>query len=209
MIKGSRFAGVWLACMLVCACVVQSKAAEMTAGRWAIGYDEGIGGRYYVVDAFSVHGALDYRVTGADTVGRQPINTIALKLGGGYALLMNESVALSLFGEWRQELNQMETAQRVPQSGTNVDATMRYNQWNTIFRLGVRPEVFITDQFSIDYRAGVEFIMHGTEYELNATNDDTRSKENDFLEFGIYRARDLLMGEMNPMLAIGINYYLN
>jgi outer membrane protein OmpA-like peptidoglycan-associated protein len=173
-----------------------------TAGTIGIGFDEGFFVRGYIIDKVALYGGFSYHVIGADTFTLQPLNRIAWKLGGEYLFWKFSRLNLSAFGEWREESNQGQTL--VARGGY----TMRYNQWNTIFRAGIRPEYFLLNYLSIDFKLGAAYIHHGPSYKLNATGIDTESKRDDYDELGIYYGRAPFRSEPNLLLNFGVTLYL-
>jgi hypothetical protein len=127
---------------------------------------------------------------------------VAWKLGGEYVFRQFNKLRVSAFGEWRQEMNQGETDFAL---GGN---TLRYNQWNTILRFGIRPEWFILNQLSIDYKIGIEFIHHGTTYKLNGARTSTQSNNSGYEELGMICGRGPFLKDPEILLNFGVNIYI-
>jgi hypothetical protein len=118
-----------------------------------------------------------------------------------------ERLQLAALAEWRQELQQYNTVGTIV-NDDGVNAHMRYNQWNTIFRVAVHPEFFITERFSLDYKFGLEFINHGPTYDVNLNRSGTESNDDGYAEFGVWRARPLFGGEPSLLLNLGFTFYI-
>jgi hypothetical protein len=208
---------------LVLLCCGMGWAAESPGGSLAVGYDEGLVARYQisriipmVLPEFSAYLGLAYYVHGADTVGEQPLNCFAFKLGGEYTFRDWEKFRLHAFVEWREEMVQ----QQVYLPGTPFNNHERYNQWNSIFRTGIRPEFFINNHFSFDYRLGLQLVYHSSDFKPNDANTGIEKMKNGHAEFGVYEARfppigkdahgQVASGFFNQsfLLAIGFNIYI-
>ncbi len=170
-------------------------------GDIAISIDEGIVGRVQILDQVSGYVGFGYHLMGPDTVTNQPLSQLSWKLGGEYLLKQWDRLRFNAFGEWRQALKQ-------GQLEPAVDGTiLRYNQWSSYFRVGVRPELFLLDNLSIDYKMAVQFVSHGPTFKLNAERSSTESNHNDYREFGFYSGSNPFW-DGNPLLFnIGITLY--
>lgn len=178
---------------------------EASSGRssgLSVGYDEGVLVRGYILRNVAAHVGCGFYTVGPDTVGHQPLSRVSWKLGGEYAFKNFEKLRVSAFGEWREELNQGETGH------AEGGQTLRYNQWNTIFRIGIRPEWFVLNQLSIDYKIGIQFIEHGTTYRLNDDKTGTQSNKSTYHEVGMVAGRSPFLQDSEILLNIGINLYL-
>jgi hypothetical protein len=91
-------------------------------------------------------------------------------------------------------------------TGRNVH--MRYNQWNTSFRVMAHPEFFVTPRFSVDYKFGLEFTHYGDTYKVNANRSGTQSNNDSYGDFGLYRADPLLRNEHSLLLSLGFTFYI-
>ena len=167
-----------------------------------VGFDEGFIARYYVLSNVAAYVGLGAYVIGPDTATRQPLGRVAWKLGGEYIFKEFNKFRVSAFGEWREEMNQGQTGPAV--SGN----TLRYSQWNTIFRIGIRPELFILDQLSIDYKIGLAFIHHGATFKLNDARTGTENRKNSYDELGVYCGRAPFLQDPEYLLNIGITLYI-
>lgn len=184
-------------------------------GSLAVGYDEGLVARYCVIPNVSAYAGASFYVRGADTIGEQPLNCGAWKLGGEYDFRVWDNFRVAAFGEWREEMVQK---QILFTPATNQ--YMRYNQWNTIFRVGIRPELFVNKHFSVDYKLGLQYVFHSADFMINDAHSGLESMKNDYSEFGVYEARfppittsdngKVLGGFLNQqfLLAIGFNIYI-
>jgi hypothetical protein len=180
-------------------------SADKSAGatyNLGLGFDEGLLARYYVTARVAAYAGVGYSVIGPDTVGRQPLGRVAWKLGGEYVVKDFTKFRVSAFGEWREEMNQGET------DFMANGATKRYSQWNTIFRIGVRPELFLLDQLSIDYKIGIAFIHHGSSYKLNNAGTGTESRKDSYDESGVYAGRAPFLSDPSYLLNIGVTFYI-
>jgi len=172
------------------------------AGTFGVGFDEGLLARVYVLDKVALYAGLGYYVIGADSVRLQPLNKISWKLGGEYLFKVMGRLHVSAFAEWREECYQGQT---VIAPGGN---SFRYNQWNTLFRAGIRPELFLLKNLSIDFKMGLAFTHHGPTYKLNAAGTSTEREKNAYDEFGVYYGRaPFFSTEQHILLNIGVTIY--
>jgi hypothetical protein len=176
------------------------------AGSFALSYDEGLAARYFLKDKIGVYVGVAYSVIGPDTVTYQPINSLAVKIGGEYGIFNWEKMRVWAFGEWREELVQKNSDGTVNIDQNGNVAHQRYNTFNTIFRAGVRPELFINNHLSFDYKFGIEFINHSADFKVNKDKSGLESMKNDFSEFGVYEGR---YPGFSPsvLMNIGFNVY--
>lgn len=203
--------------MLLAVCVLCGASLAGEAGvngsKWAAGYDEGLVVRYFLMEKIGLYGSLAYFVKGSDTVGFKPLHDFAWKLGGEYLVRSWEKLRVNAFLEWREEMVQGNTAGTVSIDQNGTQQHLRYNQWNTIFRVGVRPELFINDHLSFDYKFGLQFFNHGNEYKVNDDRSGLESRKNRYSEFGVYEGRSPVFGPAGSMgsilLNIGFNVYFN
>jgi len=84
----------------------------------------------------------------------------------------------------------------------------RYNIWNTRIRLGVLPEFFVTDNVSISYKIGIQYIYHGTEYKVNAAGDGLESIDSDHSEFGVFASGLAVPGQLYAFYNISFTWYI-
>lgn len=172
------------------------------AGTFGVGFDEGLLSRVYILDNIAAYGGFGYYVFGADSSGMQPINKISWKLGGEYLFMVYGRLHVSAFTEWREECYQGQTA--IGPGGS----TFRYNQWNTLFRGGIRPELFLLKNLSIDFKMGLAYIHHGPTRKINADGSGTESRKNSYDEFGVYYGRaPFLSTDQHILLNIGVTFY--
>ncbi len=178
------------------------KASDKTS-TIGIGYDEGVLIRAYILENVAGYIGVNYYVIGPeDSVGHQPLNRLAWKVGGEYVIKRFEKLRVNTFGEWRQEMIQNETS--VSASGS----TIRYNQWNTLLRVGLRPEYFLIPQLSIDYKIGIQFVHHGSEFSLNAAKDGVQSEKNEYDEAGLYCGRSMYKDTPEILLNLNVTLYI-
>lgn len=181
----------------------EESSGAVGQGTFGVGYDEGLSVRVLVLDNVSAYASFAFHTMGADTFFRQSLNNISWKLGGEYVFKKWDKLNLGAFGEWRQEMQQGETERAL---GLN---TLRYNQWNTIFRIGVRPEWFILDRLSIDYKFGIQYIHHGPTFKLNAAQNGVESNKDDYDEAGVYSGRSPFdFNRTSVLLNIGFTVYI-
>jgi len=175
------------------------ETGALSPGFLGVGFDEGLIGRLQLTQRISAYVGLGYYVKGPDTTYRQPINNISWKLGGEFTIKQFDKLRINSFFEWREEINQKETPFAAGGS------TIRYNQFNTIFRAGIRPEYFIHENVSIDYKIGIQIINHEQDYKLNATSDGLVGRDNGYTEFGVYSGR--FANEQSLLLNLGMTVY--
>ncbi len=144
-------------------------------------FDEGLGFRLWVTDDIPLYASVFWWCVGADSAKHQPINTFSFKLGGGYKIFQLGKLAVPMIFEFMMNMDQYEIP---PLQGD--DNFKRCNLWSSAFRIGLEPEFFINDHFSIGYKFGVEWGNIGTEYRANSDNSDTESMENDYNYVGFF-----------------------
>lgn len=218
MLMFSRWPAAFAALLATAFCLFAEEGGSPIPGvtSLAVGYDEGLVARAYLLNNISAYVGLSYYVKGADTAGYDPLNTFGFKLGGEYVLRNWESFRIAGFLEARGEMIQKYTQDSVLVSqGDGTMKHLRYNQWNAIFRLGIRPELFINKHFSIDYKLGFQLVCHGPDYKVNAAKSGTERRKNGYAEFGVYEARfpavqDHVAAFINQsiLLNIGLNFYI-
>jgi hypothetical protein len=198
-----KYRNVFIAVLALSAISVWSadKSANETFNL-GVGFDEGLIARCYVLSKIAAYAGFGYYVIGPDRPAHQPLARVAWKLGGEYILKEFPKFRVNAFGEWREEMNQGET-----DISTNGN-TFRYSQWNTIFRIGVRPELFIIDQLSIDYKIGLEYIHHGSTFKLNDDKTNTENSKNSYDESRVYCGRAPFFQDPSILLNIGITLYI-
>lgn len=152
-------------------------------GSFAVSYDEGLACRYFILDNVAAYLSAAYYVLGPDTIGIQPLQATGIKIGGEYVFRTFEKMRVTAFGEFREEVNQKEI------KSTLYPSFYRWSQWNTVLRFGIRPELFINEHLSIDYKLGLQIVFHGTDYKLNTSGNGLVEKKNTYTEFGVYEAR--------------------
>jgi hypothetical protein len=194
-----RFFGALLVALAMCI-PAMGETGALEPGFLGVGFDEGLIARCQLTQRISAYVGLGYYVKGPDTTYRQPINNINWKLGGEFTIKQFDKLKVNSFFEWREEINQKETPFA---AGGN---TIRFNQFNTIFRAGIRPEYFIHENISIDYKIGIQMIIHGEDYKLNATSDGLVGRDNGYSEFGVYHGR--FVNEESLLLNLGLTIYL-
>jgi hypothetical protein len=178
-----------------------SAGAGAGAGGIGIGFDEGAFARLYIINNVAAYIGFGYYVIGADTVTDQPLNRATWKVGGEYVFKDFGKLRVNAFAECKEELNQGQTA---PVNG----ATIRFNEWNTIIRIGIRPEWFLLDNLSIDYKIGMQYTHYGTSFKLNADGSGVESRKNDHDEFGFYCGRSPFLENHSLLLNIGVTIYM-
>jgi hypothetical protein len=169
-----------------------------------VGYDEGLVARAYIRSNIAAYVGFGYYIIGADTIGRQPLGKVAWKLGGEYVIKSFDKIRFNAFGEWREEMTQGETDRTI------YGSTKRFSQWNTIFRVGIRPEWFLLDNLSIDYKVGLAYIHHGATFKLNESRDNTQNAHNSYDESGVFCGRSPILSSLSDpalLLNIGVTWY--
>jgi hypothetical protein len=179
---------------------LSDEGGSLEPGMLGVGFDEGFLFRLQLAEKISSYIGVGFYVKGPDTTYRQPLNNVSWKLGGEYTVAQFDNLKVNSFLEWREELNQGESQRS---AGGN---TLRYNQYNTIIRAGIRPEWFFHERISIDYKIGLQFIHHGPDYKLNAAGNDLESRKNDYDEVSSYSGR--FAGEKSLLLNLGMTLYL-
>lgn len=199
-----RFLMAFTAILSISAASISGEESSNAVGRgtFGVGYDEGLSVRVLVLDNVSAYASFGFYLKGADSVYHQPLNNISWKLGGEYVFKKWDKLNLGAFGEWREEMQQGETGRA---QGLN---TPRYNRWNTVFRLGVRPEWFILDRLSIDYKIGIQYVYHSPSFKLNDAQDGMQKVKDGHSEFGAYSGRSPFSDKTSVLLNIGFTVYI-
>jgi hypothetical protein len=159
----------------------QTGPAQSKAGSIGVCYDEGLGARFWATDNIPLYGSIFYWVDGARKYNHQPLNTFAFKLGGGYSFLNWEKVKIPAVLEIRVKVDQGETGPKIGFTSFN-----RYNVWSLVTRVGIAPELFITDHFSIAYKLGLELGYIGSTFKLNKDASDLEKNHDDYGWFGTF-----------------------
>jgi hypothetical protein len=197
-----RFFLALLAVLSISMPILSSDSGSIGTGFFGAGFDEGLLLRVQITEKISSYLGVGYYVKGADTVYRQPINRFSWKLGGEYTIKSFDKLKINSFAEWREEINQKETERAAGAS------TLRYNQFNTIFRIGLRPEWFILDRLSIDYKFGIQYTHFSNTYKLNTPQTGLESNKDAHDEFGVYSGRAPFFNEPSLLLNIGMTIYI-
>ncbi len=158
----------------------QPGSAVVKPFAWGIGYDEGISAKLFLTQRISVNLGVGYSVMGADSVYKQPINSALFKVGGAFLLTEFEKLRINAFVDFAETMNEGQLAPTI-RPGPNFV----YYQWNSSGRIGLAPEVFVTDHFSVTYKIGAIVTYYGTTYKLNANESDIEEKDDGYVEGGI------------------------
>ena len=150
-------------------------------GKFGIGYDEGIALSYHFSDRTSIMLAGGYTVTGADTVNRQPLGRANAKLCLSSSFVRFGPVELTGFIDVQGGLVQEELG---PINGSA--SYTRVNIWGGRARLGLSPELFFGEHFSLSYRFGGALFYNGTKYKLNSNKSSTEATKSDYLSGGVF-----------------------
>jgi hypothetical protein len=181
-----RFSKRLCAVLVLCsAAFIAANSAESGTVKqfsWAIGYDEGLSAKLFVTDKIATQLSIGYNVLGADTLWKVPNNQALLKVGGAYLLKGFDRLRVNAFLDGVLIMNQDQLQY------TNPVYNKRYNRWDVAGRIGLAPELFLTDHFSVSYKFGLQYIYYGTRYKLNANQTDTESSKTDHSEIGVYGA---------------------
>ncbi len=147
---------------------------------WAVGYDEGLSAKLFLPKNISVNLSVGYTVTGADSVYKQPLNNMLIKIGGAYLLKEFGKLRINAFVDIAESMVEGQLAHKAL---TGDDMT--YYQWNTSGRLGLAPEFFISDHFSFTYKFGAFVTFYGTTYKLNADESGIEKKDDGYTQGGV------------------------
>lgn len=180
-------------CMLLCP--LAATAGDMTIG---LLYDEGLGARAIFNEKYFAQATVGYNVAGASMPYYAEHHYASLLVGGGMTVIKTDRLSLNAFVSFKEELRQFDTDSTFASDNMTHQ---RYNVWNSIVRIGVAPEVYITDKFSIEYKIGLQTLWAGSHYKLNDARTDTESLKSDYVEFGTFGGFD------NIAQNISIIYY--
>jgi hypothetical protein len=147
---------------------------------WAVGYDEGLSGKIFLPKGFSANLSLGYTASGADSVYRQPTNSLLIKVGGGYLLKQFNRLCINGFVDFAEIMNEGQLAYTTMKGPNKV-----YYQWSSSGRIGLAPEFFLADHFSITYKFGLSLTYVGTTYTFNADESGLEKKDNSYTDFGV------------------------
>lgn len=174
-------------------------------GVFGFGYDEGLSGRFFITDKVNAYLSFGYYMVSPDTMGKNVLNEYSLKIGGEYRFATFNRLAVSAFGEVKERVVQGEV-----DAGRPDNTHMRYNRWDTSFRIGVRPEFFITPNISVDYKFGLQFDAIGSDYELSEDGNGLVRKENQHQELGLYSTdvANRMSGDYAYFFNLGITFYI-
>jgi hypothetical protein len=214
----NKWAGVGFVITLLVLQLYAGESSMPGARSIAASYDEGLAVRYFLTGTIGLYGGVAYYLKGPDTAGFKPLNDFAWKIGGEYVVRSWDKFRVNAFAEWREELIQKNTDGTVSVDQNGTPQHLRYNQWNTIFRIGVRPELFINDHLSFDYKFGLQVVNHGRDFKINGDQSGLESRKNSYTEVGVYEGRLPVFGKSGSsysssymgtiLLNIGINIYL-
>jgi len=147
---------------------------------WAVGYDEGLAGKYFLMNKLSANLSVGYMVTGGDAPYTQPMNVLQIKIGGQYLLKEYKQTRISGFLDIAELMKQGQLVYSFPRPNKT------YNQWITSFRIGLAPELFIFDHVSLTYKFGLVLTNFGTTYKLNADQSSTERVKDNHVQAGVY-----------------------
>jgi hypothetical protein len=177
----ARFSGILLMMCLLCA--ITRAGAEPGTGlsKYALGYDEGLSAKYIIAQKWSANVSVGYDVVGADSVYKQPLNTVLLKIGGQYIIAEFNRLRVGGF------LDFVETMKEGQLTHTAVVGPDKiYYQWSSSGRIGLAPELFLSDHLSITYKFGAIINFFGTTYKLNADESGIETKDNGYVTGGVF-----------------------
>ncbi len=158
-----------------------SGSAAVRQHGWAVGYDEGLAGKFYFTNQISAGLSIGYMVTGADAVYKQPMNLFLLKIGGQYLLKDYRKARVSAFLDFVGTMKEGQIAYT-----TRTGPNKVYYQWITSARLGLAPEIFVTDKISLTYKFGLQLTNFGNTYKLNADESATERNKDNYVQAGVY-----------------------
>ncbi|MDD5673551.1 MAG: hypothetical protein PHC61_05285 [Chitinivibrionales bacterium] len=180
-----RMCGLLLLCSgaLLFVNAAEGGGASGEKASWAVGYDEGLSFKMNITDKIAGQASIGYNVVGADTLRQVPVNQFLFKIGGAYLLKDFSKLRVNAFLDLVGIMNQDQLAY------TTSDAyNKRYNRFDFAVRTGLAPEIFITDNISLTYKFGLQYIYYGSRYQLNTLETDTQSSKTGHSEFGVYGA---------------------
>jgi len=157
-------------------------AADIGAGTWSVGYDEGLSGKVFVAPALSINAGVGYGLVGADTILRQSMNSLQIKAGCAYLLKDLDKVRANAFIDLFGRLNQHALVHT--QLADRYDEV--YTVWDLGVRLGLAPELFIAENLSFTYKFGVEYYYQTTGFKFNADESGLTSTKSEHSVFGTY-----------------------
>ncbi|MGB7568481.1 MAG: hypothetical protein WBM07_11520 [Chitinivibrionales bacterium] len=170
---------LWAICLL-CGTTIAGDP-DKSAAKWAVGYDEGLSGKYEITQKWSANISVGYNVVGADSAYKQPLNTALAKIGCQFIITEFNRLHIGAFVDLVETMKEEELAYM-----TMVGPDAVFYQWNTSGRIGLAPEFFLTDHFSLTYKFGVAVNYFGNTYKLNADESGIETKDNSYITGGVY-----------------------
>jgi hypothetical protein len=179
----SKKTGVLCMILLWCsmAAAANDSGSAVHSHSWAVGYDEGLAGKFFVTNNISANLSVGYTVTGAHVTYEQPVNLLLIKAGGQCLIKEYRKVRINGFVDLVEMLKQGQ----IPYM-TRTGPNKRFNQWITSGRLGLSPELFIADHVSLTYKFGFILTNFGATYKLNSNESATESNKDDRIQAGVY-----------------------
>jgi hypothetical protein len=165
-------------------CCVVSAQSPVKGGTLSLRYDEGLGLRVFANEMLSFHVSGFYWLETPERDSLQPLNTVGFKGGVAVNLYSTKKFRLPIFLEYLGEMHQGQIDVR----NDGDKNYKRYNIWDHTGRLGLAPEVFFTEHFSLTYKFGVQLTYFGKEFIANREQSGLASDENDqdHVEVGVY-----------------------
>jgi hypothetical protein len=167
------------------------------AGTIGIAYDEGLSVKYFVADKFCPYLSVFYSVDGegsaSPVLAYDGLQHFSIKIGATYTLKTWEKLMLETFAEVVEQYNE----EGYPAPGAD-NMFHSYSVSNTLVRVGICPELYLNQHFSISYKMGLEFGNYGTAY------------KKDYLKFGIYgpgQKTSVFNNAFSELAHIGLNVY--
>jgi hypothetical protein len=170
----------WVLCLL-CGAALAGDESGAPSSKLAVGYDEGLSAKYAFSKKWSAAISLGYEVVGADSAYKQPLSTALAKIGGQYCIAEFSKLRVGGFIDFVETMKEGQVAYTKMVGPYKV-----YYQWNSGARIGLSPELFLSDHVSISYKFGATVNYFGPTYKLNADESDLETRDNSYIAGGVY-----------------------
>lgn len=177
----ARISGALFIMCLLCGINLAGDGSGTGSSKIALGYDEGLSTKYVFSKKWTANISVGYSVVGADSIYKQPLNDALVKIGGQYIIAEFSKLRVGGFIDFVETMKEGQLAYATMPGPEKV-----FYQWNSSGRIGLAPELFLSEHFSITYKFGAIINYYGTTYMLNADESGLETKDNSYLTGGVY-----------------------